>query len=369
MKAEEIVESTLPHLKEVMKEFIRLSRRSNRFYRSDADITAMALCLRKFGKTYCDSDSWVGLPLNNMEDFLGAIEALRDAGYRPDFVSVGVSTVHISVEKWRQLRKLERSLRAAAKKLADELDFPVAVKATIIMTEDPARPCYSISVAAYGPQDEALMLRRILRLMAVTGTDPAEVWERASAGPTKPIRSLLTPRLVSSYSVDIATNCVGGEGTSLKGEEPEDYMICNPCMEEESTSHPTNCEGIKRVYLTQVIPGYEPGWDCVKAVRKTRGTKVLNKTEGMKYTEAVVRAGEHEFIIRCGEKRDDNFIDAEDMESLMTGIVILIRAYSRSNTSAVAKLDPRIMREFIKRVTRASDPCEVIDLAWELEDV
>ena len=57
MKAEEIVSAITPLIKELAKEFAQISRRSRDFYDSDAAARAAAICLRKFGKVYCDSGS------------------------------------------------------------------------------------------------------------------------------------------------------------------------------------------------------------------------------------------------------------------------------------------------------------------------
>ncbi len=370
MRAKDIVDEVTPLLKELVEEFTRLSRKSRDFYDSDASVRAMAICLGKFGKTYCDSESWVGLPLNNVDTFIGAIETLKEVWYRPGTISVGVNEVHVWVGGWRNLRKLEKVLKKLARKVASRLDYPIALEAILTMTEDPAKPCWSIKASAYGPDDQSLMLRRILRLMAELGIDPADAWVTAEAGKTKPIHTLLCPKLVTSYCVDILRGCTGKGSTSVEGEIPEDYGINILCSKgEESQSYPTSCENIRRVYLNQVIPRYSYGWDCLNSIKWLRGVKVLNVTEGVSFVDVVLEVRGHETIVRCGERRDDNFVGAEDTDSLMEGIRTVIRAYFRSVSPEKSGLDPRLVREFMRRVERVKDPCEVIDMAWEMEEL
>ncbi|GEM_PF-5518567 len=370
MRAEDVVGEVTPLIKKLAEEFAWLSRESKDFYDSDASARAIAICLRKFGKTYCDSESWVGLPLNNVDTFIGAVEALREAGYRPETISVGINEVHVWAGGWRTLRKLEKVLKKLARKVARRLDYPIALEAILVMTEDPAKPCWGIAASAYGPEDQSLMLRRILRLMAELGIDPARAWETAEAGQTKPIHSLLRPMLVTSYRVYIADECLRNEGTALEGEAPEDYGIGALCLKtDDSQSYPTSCENLRRVYLNQIIPNYVYGWNCLNPLERLRSIKVLNITEGRTFIEVVFKIGEHEVIIRCGDKRDDNFVEAKDTDSLIEGIRTVIRVYFRSMPPASVGLDPRLVKEFMKRVEKVNDPCEVINMAWELEEL
>ena len=370
MKAEEIVSAITPLIKELAKEFAQISRRSRDFYDSDAAARAAAICLRKFGKVYCDSGSWVGIQLNNINTFIGAIEALREAGYRPSTINNGTVEIHVNVGGWRALRKLERKLKQLTRRIAKKLDYPVGLRATIIMTEDPARPCYTLTAIAYGPRDESLMLRRLIRLMAELGTDPATAWETADAGQTHPINSLLCPRPFTAYEFGLIDTCRVGGSTSLNNEAPEDYGICGLCSNtDESQAYPLSCEGIRRVYLSQVIPKYEYDWGCLNALRKVRKARIVNVTEGTNFIEAVAEVGGHEFIVRCGERRDDNFVEAGDKESLTVGIKTVIDAYFKTRASKDAGIDPRLVMEFKRRVERVKDPCEVIEMAWELEEL
>ena len=357
----------MKHLNEVMKDFITLAKKSRDFFASDASVTVAAACLKKFGKIYCDSWSLILIPPNSYRVFTGAIKALEEAGYRPISVSAVAGEVGVAVRGWRSLSSLEKSIESAARDIARRLDFPVGVEATLVMTEDPSRPCYKVSAIAYGPGDVALLLRRVIRLMAELGLEPAVAWPGASAGHANLPKPLLSEASPKAFKVVMDSNCHTDGSTSLGDEAPEDYGIDDG--QEISQCYPTSCESIRRAYLGWFIPKYRHGWDCLRSLERLGEAKILNVTSGEGFVEAVLRIGDYEALVRCGERGDDNFVEAEERDALMAGIRAVARAYFMSVSPEEAGIDPRIVKEYLKRVAGARDLCEVIETALEAEEV